>query len=580
MADWYCEYCSKGTWLEGRVQTSDDDGGRALLNSALCALVVVLSLLILPSSAEAAAPPFVWSGEEAAGSSSWSSLSNWIGGVGPSFSEPVTLEFPQLMRKECTSTPPSDTCYESDNDIGDLDVESLRIDDGDEYELKGSEITLGASGITAAPAAGTSGAAGDVIGLPIVLDASQAWSVAGRSGEPTGENGVALTGGITGSRQALTVDLSNSPLFGLEGTTEVGPLSIDGSQPGLAGGLVLWVGKLNAANDGSVSLHDIAFEGAGTVGALHASATSVTPIGQIETASAAFDSASSLVLQIVGEGMNAGTDYSQLTSHGAIELGGSSLSILTPTSTKDPCPTVPLGNIYTLVSTTGTLSGSFGNAPEHKDIPIEYPTGCTKLPRYLEVEYHESGTPQTVTAKVVEFNPYVREEDPIEYGRISAERVVAEYWATRHAQEAKEREAREAADRENAERQARAAQQAATSMLALPLASDIAVQRDGAALVGLGCSGSATGQSCAGKLALSVQAKPKGGKRSRTVTITIATGEFSIPSGKTATVHVDLNKVGRALLHGDHGRLDAHLVVLQSAPIAHVQNHGVRLRLA
>jgi hypothetical protein len=84
----------------------------------------------------------------------------------PSLIEPVALEFPRLTTSDCASKPSSDTCYESHNDVGDLDVESLRIDDGDEYELT-EEITLGVGGLSASPAAGTRGAAGDVIGLPV-----------------------------------------------------------------------------------------------------------------------------------------------------------------------------------------------------------------------------------------------------------------------------------------------------------------------------------------------------------------------------------------------------------------------------
>ena len=150
---------------------------------------------------------------------------------------------------------------------------------------------------------------------------------------------------------------------------------------------------------------------------------------------------------------------------------------------------------------------------------------------------------------------------------VSAERV-AEYWAERHAAEAaaKERQAREAA-----ERQALIERQDAASMLASALTSNITVQRDGAALVKLGCTGSAADQSCAGEMTLSVQATRKSGKRSRTVTVTIVAAQFSIVADKTATVHVDLNGVGRALLRADHGRLGAHLTILQSAPVAHTQ---------
>jgi hypothetical protein len=166
------------------------------------------------------------------------------------------------------------------------------------------------------------------------------------------------------------------------------------------------------------------------------------------------------------------------------------------------------------------------------------------------------------------------EPEEIEWGAIAAADVVAEYWAARHAAEAT---AKEHQAHEEAERKALIERQDAASMLASPLASNITVKRDGTALVELECTGSAAGQSCAGKLALSVQATRKSGQRSRTVTATIATAQFSVGAGKTATVHVDLNRVGRALLRTSHGRLGAHLTILQSTPASHTQIRSVWL---
>jgi hypothetical protein len=59
--------------------------------------------------------------------------------------------------------------------------------------------------------------------------------------------------------------------------------------------------------------------------------------------------------------------------------------------------------------------------------------------------------------------------------------------------------------------------------------------------------------------------------------VTIATAPFSIGAGKTATVRVALDRVGRALMGTDHGRLRVHLTVFQSAPAAHTQIRDVRL---
>jgi hypothetical protein len=69
----------------------------------------------------------------------------------------------------------------------------------------------------------------------------------------------------------------------------------------------------------------------------------------------------------------------------------------------------------------------------------------------------------------------------------------------------------------------------------------------------------------------------KDGKQ-RSKTTTIGTATFSIPPGKTTTIDVKLNAVGRALLDADHGRLSAILTVLKSTP-APSQTHTENVRL-
>jgi Trypsin len=88
----------------------------------------------------------------------------------------------------------------------------------------------------------------------------------------------------------------------------------------------------------------------------------------------------------------------------------------------------------------------------------------------------------------------------------------------------------------------------------------IAVKGTGA-LVKLHCEGAAT---CTGKLVLTakVASKSKRKRRShRTRKVTIGTASFSIAAGATATVQLELNGVGRALLRTGHGRLGARLAI-------------------
>src|SRR5436309_770885 len=76
-----------------------------------------------------------------------------------------TLSFPALTNAACTSSPPTDTCYQSSNDISGVNASAISIDDGGHgsgpflsaYLITGKGITLGSGGITAAPTASDSG---------------------------------------------------------------------------------------------------------------------------------------------------------------------------------------------------------------------------------------------------------------------------------------------------------------------------------------------------------------------------------------------------------------------------------------
>jgi hypothetical protein len=312
---------------------------------ALYALVATCLILLLAPAAGATVTSFTWTGGATAGTPGWASGANWEGGSAPSSSEPVSLEFPKLTSSACSPSPPSDTCYVGENNTGDLTVESLRMDDGDEYTIKGDEVTLGDGGLTASPADGTSGLAGDVLELPIRLSAAQAWNITGREGGTVGENGVFVGDGLTGPGKALAIDMSDGPVLYLEGDSEVGPIAIDGTAAGVAGGLVRASGELNGTDEDPVNLSDVKFEGGGTVGALSVSATELVPAGRLEAASTTFDSSSKAVFEF------AGSYNSELTSHGTIELGNSSIGFASVTA----CPEVTVGHVYTLTDTSALI---------------------------------------------------------------------------------------------------------------------------------------------------------------------------------------------------------------------------------
>lgn len=302
--------------------------GRRVSVSLLAVVALGLCGALLAPSALATS--FTWSGQHAGIAESdahWSASENWEGGTAPSGGSSIeTLTFPRLTNGACTSEPPSDTCYATLNDLSGLSVESIRLDDAENYVLVGEGITLGSGGFTASP--GASQVAGTFLAMPIALGASQNWSI-GSGGGTLEENGVAIEEPITGPGKSLTVELSKDPGLLLGSSIEVGSLTFSGANPSQAGifnGVVdLFGANLNASNGQPVALNHIFALGAGAFGALSANAgelivgSALYPSKGIEAKSVLLDSASRLGFRISGTGASAQNDYSQLTSTGAVE---------------------------------------------------------------------------------------------------------------------------------------------------------------------------------------------------------------------------------------------------------------------
>jgi len=96
----------------------------------------------------------------------------------------------------------------------------------------------------------------------------------------------------------------------------------------------------------------------------------------------------------------------------------------------------------------------------------------------------------------------------------------------------------------------------------------VAVAAHNRATVRLSSTGLAFSGLCTGRLTIEVKVKlkTKKGHRPRFGAKAIGTASFSIPSGRSATVTVKLNRAGRALLASHHGRLSAKLVILAVLP--------------
>jgi hypothetical protein len=174
-----------------------------------------------------------------------------------------------------------------------------------------------------------------------------------------------------------------------------------------ANGLVELLGaKLNASDGEPVSLSHIFFAASGALGPLTTTATDLgigAPGEDLEAQSAKLGTGIASFI-VTGTGTAAPGAYSQLTSHGAVELAGANFELfVSAAKIGGACPTLAQGATYTFISTTGTLSGQFANAPEGgAEVPIEFAEECGHRSQTIKIFYHESGGTQTVTGTVEE----------------------------------------------------------------------------------------------------------------------------------------------------------------------------------
>jgi hypothetical protein len=381
-------------------------------------IAVVVAGFFLALAPGALATSFTWTGESTT-TEDWSEGLNWAGDAAPKASKKAeTLTFPHLTSEGCEDETGENPCYISYNDMVGLSTESMRIDDGDEYFMGGESLAIGKGGLTASPTGSPDDSAIDFLELPFELTETQKWSVSGR-GAGGKLSGLWLEGAVSGS-DPLTVELSKMPAFYLVNETEVGPVKIDGTDTTRAGhenGVVGFLGELNSEDGESVELSHVFFFGSGELGPLTTNdaeldvGAGLEPTGGIEAPSVTLDSGTKVTSQIVGKEAAPDVDYSQLSSKGSIDLANATIAVeVGPPSKEKACPELVTGQTYTFVSTTGSLSGVFANAPEHgADIPIAFAEGCKATSQEMRISYKESGGGTETVTGTVEAKPVVTE---------------------------------------------------------------------------------------------------------------------------------------------------------------------------
>ena len=370
----------------------------------IVALGAALAAAVAPASAGAFPVMNTWTGTAGGSpptSQQWTNAGNWGSGA---LAAGESLSFPQLG---------SSGSYTSvNNETAPFSVDGISMAAGTPYTLTGNAITLGAGGFnTTTPAAGSSQAR---IGLPVALGADQIWNLAG-IGSPTG--GVEFDHPITGTSHTLLINMSSQQLlvfpgnFMASGGTDVGPLTISGANSSQSGprafmnGTVLLGGPftaLNAANAVNVNQIDLVDTGAPIGGPF--TATGITlQVGDGSGASnqtatfaraTTFDATSTIQMFAV-PGTTAGTSYSQISgtnSMSNINLGNATLNLIEGNSS---CTELAAGTTMTLVTTPGTLSGTFGGVPDGASVPILC-SGSTPQMAVIHYDY----TNKLVTATI------------------------------------------------------------------------------------------------------------------------------------------------------------------------------------
>jgi hypothetical protein len=382
--------------------------------AALIALVVSGCALLFAPTASAA--DYTWSGGGGSGANAWSNAANWMGGSAPAASSSIgNLTFPMLSGYAIAA-----------NDLSGLSINHLSIDDTNAYALNGQGFTLGSGGLSVGETApGKTDSV--VIFNPITLASSQAWNLSGGGGGQS----VGISGALSGEAANLTVNLGNT-LLNLGDNTptpddELGNVRVSGAA-GQAN-VFLLNGNLNAKDGKTLTVENAHFETnkatgplvgidaalvlgeKSSVGPLTSIGSHLVTVGILNLPSASFDAASFIQFGLTSGGTQAGVDYTQLASSGAVNLGGATVELngFNSTIQHGMCPTVPLGQVDTLVSTTGSLIGTFGNAPNGATITA---AECFNLGPHGEVlsestltfriNYNTTSSPETVTATAVE----------------------------------------------------------------------------------------------------------------------------------------------------------------------------------
>jgi hypothetical protein len=359
------------------------------MNPGVCVRrwVLATALVTVATASPAAAAPFTWTGQGS--NPKFSNASNWNIGSPPLSG--ASLVFGALS-PPCIAGTMVPTCFYATNDFSGLAVNSIVFDGSQPYHVSGNPVSLGAGGLTVQYGGGAYG--GDW-SAPLILTASQTWSVTGPFSD---------SAPVSGTGSALTVNFNSAPGTGTSwfldgGDSELGPVQLNGNgelqlgSPGVSTTLNGGDGQSIGVGHGT----DLFVNGPATVGPL-ASDGSVGLSTQVLTVDGGLTLGPHGTFGGLLQGAGSG-NFGALNATGAATLAGQlNLAQIGPGGPGAPCPPLPTGAAFTIISAGGALSGTFANAPPGAELDTweacPRGQGVTTL---AKIGY----TPHAVTATII-----------------------------------------------------------------------------------------------------------------------------------------------------------------------------------
>jgi autotransporter-associated beta strand protein len=287
----------------------------------------------------------------------WTEAANWVGDVAPGPGD--DLEFPAgAARPTNTNDFPAGTTFNS-------------------ITLSGAGYSLGGNGVAlnAGVAETVMSGADNSVNLPIKLNADQTFSTAGPAGRT-----LIFRGGIDTNAKRLTLDgIASACNFRGQAITGTGGITRTGTSGSVllannsyTGGTTISSGLLRiegSQTSSAVSLAGGRLEGGGTTGPVTASGGTLSPglgtAGPIFTTSGNLAFNSGVTFESTVQGNAGNRQFGQLNVIGAVNLGGSTLSVIATSP-------LPAGNTFIIVNNDGTdpVSGTFASLPEGASLTI------------------------------------------------------------------------------------------------------------------------------------------------------------------------------------------------------------------